>query len=156
MDLGCVWLLNGDVKFLAAAERKVVNGSQSSCRPNTLARNLFDFPRSHRLTKKVDLETVRRTGKRMQTEHLEARASASLLLHPRVGIVVPKYKKNIVDRNLVKRRLRELARTHLLPALGSIDLLLQAKPGAYDSSFAELASEVESVAKWAPGVVSAQ
>lgn len=92
----------------------------------------------------------------MQTEHLEARASASLLLHPRVGIVVPKYKKTIVDRNLVKRRLRELARTHLLPALGSIDLLLQAKPAAYDSSFAELASEVESVAKWAPGVVSAQ
>ena len=93
----------------------------------------------------------------MQTERLEARASASLLLHPRVGIVVPKYKKNIVDRNLVKRRLRELARTHLLRQhLEALTCFFKPSPLLMTLSFAELASEVESVAKWAPGVVSAQ
>ena len=85
----------------------------------------------------------------MQTEHLEARASASLLLHPRVGVVVPKYKHAVVARNRVKRRLRELARTKLLPIVGRIDILLRAKPAAYDSTYEQLASEVNVIAEWA-------
>jgi ribonuclease P protein component len=85
----------------------------------------------------------------MQTERLEARASASLLLHPRVGVVVPKYRRNIVDRNRAKRRLRELARTRILPIAGSIDVLLRAKPEAYDATFNQLAMEVDAIAEWA-------
>jgi ribonuclease P protein component len=90
----------------------------------------------------------------MQTERLDARASASLLLHPRVGVVVPKYRRNIVDRNRTKRRLRELARTKMLPILENIDILLRAKPEAYDSTFDQLAVEVDAIAQWAAGVVS--
>jgi ribonuclease P protein component len=89
----------------------------------------------------------------MQTEHLEARASASLLLHPRVGIVVPKYRQTIVDRNRIKRRLRELARIRLLPHLGKVDLLLRAKPPAYGTTFEQLASDVDAIARWVPTVV---
>ena len=100
------------------------------------------------------MESVRRTGKRMQTERLEARASASLLLHPRVGVVVPKYRHNIVDRNRTKRRLRELARVRILPAADRIDVLLRAKPEAYGASFDQLAAEVDVIAKWAAGIVS--
>lgn len=92
----------------------------------------------------------------MQTEHLEARASASLLLHPRVGIVVPKYRQTIVSRNLVKRRLRELARIRLLPNLGRVDLLLRAKPPAYGTTFDQLASDVDAIARWVPTVTSRQ
>lgn len=90
----------------------------------------------------------------MQTEHLEARASASLLHHPRVGIVVPKYKHTIVSRNRVRRRLRELARIRLLPNLGNVDVLLRAKPLAYATSFEQLASDVEAVARWVPVITS--
>jgi ribonuclease P protein component len=90
----------------------------------------------------------------MQTERLDARASASLLLRPRVGVVVPKYRRNIVDRNRTKRRLRELARTKMLPILKNIDILLRAKPEAYDSTFDQLAVEVDAIAQWAAGVVS--
>ena len=89
----------------------------------------------------------------MQTEHLEARASASLLRYPRVGVVVPKYKRNIVERNRVRRRLRELARIRLLPLLGNMDLLIRAKPSAYDSAFPELASEVDQIARMVNSVV---
>jgi ribonuclease P protein component len=92
----------------------------------------------------------------MQTEHLEARASASLLLHPRVGIVVPKYRQTIVRRNLVKRRLRELARIRLLPILGRVDLLLRAKPPAYGTTFDQLASDVDTIAQWVPTVTPRQ
>jgi ribonuclease P protein component len=90
----------------------------------------------------------------MQTERLDARASASLLLHPRVGVVVPKYRRNIIDRNRTKRRLRELARTRMLPILGRIDVLLRAKPEAYGASFDQLSVEVDAIAQWATGVVS--
>jgi ribonuclease P protein component len=89
----------------------------------------------------------------MQTECLEARMSASLLLHPRVGVVVPKYGRKIVDRNRTKRRLRELARIRLLPLIGQVDLLLRAKPEAYRSSFDQLAIQVDAIATWAAGVV---
>jgi ribonuclease P protein component len=84
----------------------------------------------------------------MQTERLEARASASLLLHPRVGIVVPKHRHNIVERNRVKRRLRELVRVKLLPGLQGLDVLVRAKPEAYESSFAQLAGEINAIGEW--------
>jgi ribonuclease P protein component len=82
----------------------------------------------------------------MQTEHLEARASASLFLYARVGVVVPKYKRDIVERNRVRRRLRELTRLRLLPVLGKVDLLIRAKPSAYGSGFPALANEVDQIA----------
>jgi ribonuclease P protein component len=90
----------------------------------------------------------------MQTERLDARASASLLLYPRVGVVVPKHRRNIVDRNRTKRRLRELARTRMLPILGRIDVLLRAKPEAYSASFDQLSVDVDAIAQWASGIVS--
>lgn len=90
----------------------------------------------------------------MQTERLDARAAASLLLHPRVGVVVPKYRRNTVDRNRTRRQLRELARQKILPIAGSIDLLLRAKPEAYGASFDQLAVEVDVIAQWAAGIVS--
>jgi len=90
----------------------------------------------------------------MQTERLDARAAASLLLYPRVGVVVPKYKRNIVDRNRTKRRLKELARLKLLPILGRVDVLVRAKPEAYSSSFDQLAIEMDVLARWASGIGS--
>ena len=84
----------------------------------------------------------------MQTERLEARASASLLSYPRVGVVVPKHRQKIVDRNRVKRRLREIVRTGLLGELGSVDLLIRAKPEAYRSSFEQLSGDVSAIREW--------
>ena len=88
----------------------------------------------------------------MQTERLEARASASLFLHPRVGIVVPKHRHKVVERNRVKRRLRELVRTTLLPELGRVDLLIRAKPEAYASTFVELNADVAQISSWATAI----
>jgi ribonuclease P protein component len=85
----------------------------------------------------------------MHTERLEARASASLLPYPRVGIVVPKHRRKIVDRNRVKRRLREIVRTGLLPQLNGVDLLIRAKPEAYGSSFEQLSDDVRVIGQWA-------
>src|SRR5258706_16484323 len=105
MVLGYGWLLNGDVKFLAAAVKRDTNCSPCSCRQNTPAPRPFGFPRGLRLTSEADLETVRRTGKRLQTGRLEARVSASVLLHPRAGRVVPNHRRKIVERTRRQRRL---------------------------------------------------
>jgi ribonuclease P protein component len=75
--------------------------------------------------------------------------AASLSRFPRVGIVVPKYGQNIVDRNRIKRRLRELTRIQVLPVIGGVDLLLRAKRKAYNSSFSELRVELDAVISWA-------
>lgn len=85
----------------------------------------------------------------MQTGLLEARASASLLLHPRIGVVVPKHRHKVVERNRVKRRLRELVRVGVLPVLERVDLLIRAKPEAYDSTFEQLAGDIAVIREWA-------
>ena len=88
----------------------------------------------------------------MQTELLEARASPSLLLHPRVGVVVPKHRRKVFERNRVKRRLRELVRVRLLHRLEGIDLLIRAKAEVYDSTFDRLAGDVAAIGNWVSSI----
>jgi ribonuclease P protein component len=78
--------------------------------------------------------------------HLDAFVSASPFARPRWGVVVPKHKHTIVERNRVKRRLREIGRTEVLPRLTTaerpLDVLVRARPEAYDASFAELRDDL--------------
>ena len=62
---------------------------------------------------------------------------------------MPKYKHSGVERNLVKRRLRELSRTRVLPALAHqpTNLVIRALPAAYAASFDALAGDLERVVK---------
>ncbi|GJG86056.1 hypothetical protein tb265_12370 [Gemmatimonadetes bacterium T265] len=69
-----------------------------------------------------------------------------------MGIIVPKHKRSGVERNQLKRRLKELARLRLLPALSGPGLaggvvLLRARPEAYGAAFAALARDVERAAR---------
>ena len=79
----------------------------------------------------------------MRTGSLEVRAIASLLSHARVGLVVPKFKRSGVDRNRLKRRLRELIRTKLLHVVPNTDIVVRADPAAYDASFDQLAAQID-------------
>ena len=70
---------------------------------------------------------------------------------------MPKYRHGSVERNTVKRRLRELARLELLPALATvaaeqgqagrtacpgIDVVLRIAPAAYDASYDRLRADI--------------
>jgi len=72
--------------------------------------------------------------------------ASSPVAYPRLGIVVPKHKQNSVRRNRVKRRLREIGRTLLLPRLTeagvALDVLLRARPEAYGASYEALHQEL--------------
>lgn len=70
---------------------------------------------------------------------------ASPLSHPRVGIVVPKQGRTAVNRNRLKRRLRELVRLYILPVTEPMDLVVLARHETYDASFEELQVELVDV-----------
>jgi ribonuclease P protein component len=60
-----------------------------------------------------------------------------------VGLIVPKHKRSGVERNRLKRRLREIVRIDVLAALAPIDLVIRARPEAYEASMMMLRSEVQ-------------
>ena len=62
---------------------------------------------------------------------------------PRVGLIVPRYRHSAVARNLLKRRLRELARLRILPTGLPYDLVMRVKPEAYDADFVQLGADVD-------------
>jgi ribonuclease P protein component len=78
--------------------------------------------------------------------HVDVFDSASLFSYPRVGVVVPRYGHDSVARNLVKRRLREIARRDLMPLLErahmNIDIILRARRSAYATAHADLRLEL--------------
>jgi ribonuclease P protein component len=61
-------------------------------------------------------------------------------------VIVPKHGRRIVERNLLKRRIREIGRRQLLPGLDRsgkpVDVLVRARREAYAADFETLAGEV--------------
>ena len=67
----------------------------------------------------------------------------SMTQQMRVGLIVPRHRQTAVARNRVKRRLRELSRTRLLPLDLAADIVIRIRPEAYRASFPELASDFD-------------
>lgn len=59
-----------------------------------------------------------------------------------MGIIVPRHGHSAVERNRLKRRLREIVRQDLLPTEHGMDLIVRTAPAAYSLPFADLRSEV--------------
>ncbi len=70
----------------------------------------------------------------------------------RIGLIVPKHRQTAVARNRLKRRLRELARTELLPTDLPADVVVRARPEAYRVAFDALAADIQlarmQLARW--------
>ena len=86
----------------------------------------------------------------MRAACLELRIAASPLSCARVGFIVPKHGQNSVARNRLKRRLREIVRTTVLPALGPHDVVIRTLPAAYRQSWEALGGEVASLVRRLP------
>jgi len=86
-------------------------------------------------------------GKRKRTRSLDVFFAASPASRSRLGLIVPKHGRRIVDRNLLKRRLREIGRRDILPVFETrglrVDLLVRARGGAYAATPEGLAKEMK-------------
>ena len=87
-----------------------------------------------------------RSGRRLKAKLIDARLLESESGFVRVAIVVPKWGQTAVQRNKLKRRLRELSRTLLLARKSSRDVVLRARREAYAASFADLRDDVQRLA----------
>lgn len=104
------------------------------------------LPRGARIHSSSEIRRLLAKGKRRRTASLDVYIAASGALKSRLGLIVPKHGQRIVDRNLLKRRLREIGRRETLPALDARgarkDVLIRARPPAYVVEFDALAREV--------------
>ena len=120
----------------------------------------YALPKASRITAAEEIRSLFRRGKRRKTRHLDVFVSASPVPHSRIGIVVPKPRQKssptgkrvraaAVQRNRLKRRLREIARTRLLPQLQcKADILVRARPEAYGATFDALWGELSALEEW--------
>lgn len=100
------------------------------------------FPRAAKIRSGDEIRGLFRTARRRRVGSIDVLHQPAVGRLPRLGVVVPKHRHEIVERNLVRRRLREIGRRDLLPLLRrcgvSVDLLLRARPEAYAASYDEL------------------
>ena len=100
------------------------------------------FPPASRVRKGGEIRRVLRRGRRNRTPLLDIFQAPSPFTWPRYGIIVPRHGHRIVDRNLLRRRLREIGRVEILPRLREAgvhrDILVRARVRAYRATFEEL------------------
>lgn len=114
--------------------------------PERVAAEGNRLPRGSRIRLGSEIRTLLREGVRVRSPHLDVFTGPSLDGAPRYGTVVPRYGRTAVDRNLLRRRLREIGRTGVLPDLGrrgcGFDVLVRSRPQAYEASFSQLRTEL--------------
>lgn len=107
------------------------------------------LPRGSRIRRTREIRALFGRGKRKRTDHLDVFFAASPASRPRWGTVVPKHGHTIAERNLLRRRLREIGRRSVLPELWrakkDIDVMVRARREAYDASYQVLAEEMDRV-----------
>ncbi len=82
-------------------------------------------------------------GKRRRTDHLDLFTRVSPAGCSRLAVIVPRHRHTAVERNRLKRRLREIGRRRVLPVLTEpTDVAVRARAGAYDATFAVLVTEL--------------
>ncbi|MES2392789.1 MAG: ribonuclease P protein component [Acidobacteriota bacterium] len=102
----------------------------------------------HRLRKHADYQLVYKAGRKQfakqvayfHTMRPPERRSATT--GPRIGLTVPKALGKAVDRNRIKRRMREAVRANLALLTSPVDVILHPRRSVIDLDFLTLQREV--------------
>jgi len=87
------------------------------------------YLRDWRILTPADYQQVFNSAKAIKTSTLTILYKPNTLGHPRIGMAVSnKHSKNVVNRNRVKRVIREYFRQNLRE-IGNLDLVVLSKPG---------------------------
>ncbi len=114
-------------------------GSPNSSGPSRTA----GFPRNLRLLRHADFERVYKQGRRHFAAHMTVfylrRESGEGL---RVGFTVGRVLGGAVQRNRMKRRLREAVRLHRPVKHNPVDVVINPKKSLLTADFAEIENEI--------------
>ncbi|MEK7124233.1 MAG: ribonuclease P protein component [Patescibacteria group bacterium] len=111
------------------------------------------LPKLNRLTKKKDFDIVFRGRKNFRGDFLALKSVENNLKSSRFGLVVSKkISPKAVERNKIKRRLRQIIFSFLKEIKKPTDVVLMALPSIKDKSFIEIKKETAKILKKA-GVI---
>ena len=110
-----------------------------------------NFGKSKHLLKHADFQRVYQTGRRQFTGNMTvfflrrnpAADRATVGASPRVGFTVGKVLGGSVERNRIRRRMREAVRLSWGACEGAVDVVFNPRNSVLELSFADLMSEVE-------------
>lgn len=97
--------------------------------PPEPARDDRGFPRCYRLTARKQFQTVYRQGSRVRSSSFSLFALPNERGHCRLGITVTRKVGGAVERNKVKRMVREIFRNNVDEMKPDVDLVFHAYPG---------------------------
>ena len=107
------------------------------------------FPKSRRLLRHADFDRVYKKGRRHFATHMtvfylgrEAGQEAAEPPHMRIGFTVRRMLGGAVQRNLMRRRLREAVRLQTAQFQAGVDIVINPKPSLLKADFGELKAEV--------------
>lgn len=100
------------------------------------------FPRAARIGSGREIRELLRRGHRCRLGPIDLFVGPAEEDRPRVGVIVPRHGNSAVDRNRLRRRVKEIARREWLPVARdrerNLDVVVRARKEAYDRSFEEL------------------
>jgi ribonuclease P protein component len=104
----------------------------------------FRFPRNARLLRHADFDRVYKQGKRhfaslITVFYLRREATGG----PRIGFTVGRALGGAVDRNRMKRRLREAVRMHYPGNDIAVDVVINPKKSLLKAEFSELLNQIK-------------
>ena len=99
------------------------------------------FTKAARLRQRQDFLRAQAQGKRLHTRHFGVTLAPMTEGHPRLGLVVTRRLGKAVQRNRVKRLLREFFRRHQT-GLPAFDLVIMAKKGAPTLTYHQVEEEL--------------
>lgn len=106
------------------------------------------YRKSERLQKRPDFLRVQHQGLRYTTPRLVVLSVPTTVERRRFGITASTKVGNAVERNLVKRRLREIYRRNPLRWADGIEIVVIARKAAAEASFAALEADMFAWAEW--------
>jgi ribonuclease P protein component len=111
----------------------------------------------HRLRKHADYQIVYKAGRKQFAKQIayfhalrpplgpNGKAHRSDTPGPRIGLTVPKALGKAVDRNRIKRRMREAVRANLALVTHPVDIILHPRRSVIDLDFQQLKREVAQI-----------
>lgn len=100
------------------------------------------WPRAVRLLKRADFQNVYKNGFRHSNPLFTAFLLRTGLSRTRVGFTAPRALGKAVDRNRIRRRVREAARLHYRELGAGWDVVFNPRRAARDAGFSRLEKEV--------------